>query len=74
MPPRLRRAEFDVSTELEAGMYAIPCAGELPTVWMSCWLPSAYQVAGKNDPAFAIFVVYPQAGLVEVLPQNWITR
>jgi hypothetical protein len=26
-----------------------------------------------DAPAFAIFVFYLQAGLVEVLPQNWFT-
>jgi hypothetical protein len=44
-----------------------PCGDELLA-------PSAYGAFGKNDPAFAIFVLYPQGGLVEVLPQNWITR
>jgi hypothetical protein len=27
----------------------------------------------NTDPAVAIFVLYLQAGLIEVLPQNWIT-
>jgi hypothetical protein len=26
-----------------------------------------------DDPAFALFVFYPHAGLVEVLPQKWFT-
>src|SRR5207237_5138685 len=26
-----------------------------------------------DDPAFALFIFYPQAGLVEVLPQPWVT-
>jgi len=36
--------------------------------------PCNYKGLAANDPSFAIQVVYPQAGLVEVLPQNWITR
>lgn len=36
--------------------------------------PAIYPGTDRNAPAFAIFVVYLQAGLVEVLPQNWITR
>jgi hypothetical protein len=66
-------AEFEVSTTLEPGTHSlhIPesfrCVDELLT-------PYTYKSAEKNDPAFAIFVTYPQAGLVEVLPQNWITR
>ena len=35
--------------------------------------PTSYTAVGRNDPTYAIFVVYPQAELVEVLPQNWIT-
>src|SRR5258707_1346521 len=28
---------------------------------------------GSDDPAFALYVFYLQAGLVEVLPQRWFT-
>jgi hypothetical protein len=66
-------AEFEVSTELEAGVFAIPVPGCFRTV-DELLAPSAYQSFGKNGPAFAIFVLYPQGGLVEVLPQNWITQ
>jgi len=27
----------------------------------------------NDDPAFALFILYLQAGLVEVLPQKWFT-
>lgn len=67
------RAEFEVSTELEAGIYAI----EVPECFRAVdelLAPAAYHASGKNDPANAIFVLYPRAGLVEVLPQNWITQ
>jgi hypothetical protein len=65
-------AEFAVSTEVEAAMHAL----EVPECFRAVdelLAPSSYKAMQKSDPAFAIFVVYPQAGLVEVLPQNWIT-
>ncbi len=69
--PRL--AEFDVSTEMGAGTHAI----EVPASFHALdevLAPCNYKAVEKNDPASAILVVYPQAGLVEVLPQNWITQ
>ena len=36
-------------------------------------LISSYPAAAQTDPATAIFVLYPRAGLVEVLPQRWFT-
>ncbi|MGA3128457.1 MAG: hypothetical protein ABSD13_17280 [Candidatus Korobacteraceae bacterium] len=67
------QAEFDVSTELEAGTYAL----DVPVSFLAVdevLAPCNYKGLAANDPSFAIQVVYPQAGLVEVLPQNWITR
>ncbi len=66
-------AEFDVSTELGAGIHAL----EVPVSFRAVdevLAPCNYKAREKSDPAFAILVVYPQAGLVEVLPQNWITQ
>ncbi len=37
-------------------------------------VPTSYKAMSNDDPAFALFVFYPQAGLVEVLPQKWFTR
>jgi hypothetical protein len=34
---------------------------------------TSYPAPAKDDPPFAVFVIYPQAGLVEVLPQDWVT-
>jgi hypothetical protein len=65
-------AEFNVNTELEAGMHAL----EVPESFRAVdemLAPTSYTAVGRNDPTYAIFVVYPQAELVEVLPQNWIT-
>lgn len=36
-------------------------------------VPTSYKSMSNDDPAFAIFVFYLQAGLVEVLPQRWFT-
>src|SRR5580700_11661314 len=36
-------------------------------------LPTSYKAMSNDDPAFALFVFYLQAGLVEVLPQKWFT-
>jgi hypothetical protein len=65
-------AEFNVSTSLEPGTHALSVPERFRTV-DELLVPSSYTATGTNDAAFAIFVVYPQAGLLEVLPQNWIT-
>lgn len=65
-------AEFTVSTELAAGMHPIEVPADFRAV-DELLVPCNYTAASLSDPAFAIFVVYPQAGLVEVLPQNWLT-
>jgi hypothetical protein len=36
-------------------------------------VPSSYPAKTADDPAMALFVLYFQAGLVEVLPQRWFT-
>jgi hypothetical protein len=36
-------------------------------------VPTSYKAMSNDDPAFALFVFYLQAGLVEVLPQKWFT-
>ena len=36
-------------------------------------LTNSYPAGQPSDPAAAIFVLYPHAGLVEVLPQKWFT-
>jgi hypothetical protein len=69
-PPRV---EFDVSTELEPGTHSLDVPVSFHAV-DEVLAPSNYKALEKTDPAFAIHIVYPQAGLVEVLPQNWITQ
>jgi hypothetical protein len=68
-PPR---SEFDVRRQLPPGTHRI----EVPEAFRgvdeliavaSCPAPT------RSDAACALFVLYPQAGLVEVLPQRWFT-
>jgi hypothetical protein len=66
-------AAFDVSTELGAGIHSL----EVPVSFHAVdevLAPCNYQARSKGDPASAILVIYPQAGLAEILPQNWITQ
>jgi len=37
-------------------------------------VPASYPTKDDNDPAFALYILYLRAGLVEVLPQKWFTR
>lgn len=66
-------AEFYASAEAEPGIHTLVVPESFRTV-DELLAPANYPSPEKNDPAFAIFVVFPQAGLIEVLPQNWITR
>ncbi len=69
-PPR---DEFQVPTDLGPGTQAVSIPESFRGV-DEILVPISYKALGEHDPAFAIFVVYPQAGLIDVLPQNWITR
>ena len=37
-------------------------------------MPMPGGATGEADPSCAVFVLYPHAGLVEVLPQRWFNR
>jgi len=65
-------ADFEVPLALTAGMHKIDVPEELATV-DELIVPTSYRAMSNDDPAFALFVVYLQAGLVEVLPQKWFT-
>jgi len=66
-------ADVVLSTEFPAGVYEIDVPPPFRTV-DELLAPVRYPSRDKNDPAFAIFVIYLKAGLLEVLPQNWITH
>ncbi len=65
-------AEFEVPLSLAPGTHRIEVPAELRSV-DELILPTSYKAMSKDDPAFALFVCYPNAGLVEVLPQKWFT-
>lgn len=65
-------AEFEVPLISAAGTHPL----QVPEVFRTLdelFVPTSYKAMANTDPAFAIFVLYLQAGLIEVLPQNWIT-
>jgi hypothetical protein len=65
-------AEFEVPLTLGPGTHKIEVPAEMRTV-DELIAPTSYRAMSNDDPAFALFVVYLQAGLVEVLPQKWFT-
>lgn len=66
-------AEFFIGTELNAGVYELAVPEPFRAI-DELLLPTSYRCQSKNDPAFAILVVYAQGGLLEMLPQRWITH
>jgi hypothetical protein len=65
-------AEFEVPLTLNPGMHKIEVPPEFSLV-DELIVPTSYKAMSNDDPAFALFVLYLQAGLVEVLPQKWFT-
>ena len=65
-------ADFEVALGLPPAMHKIEVPPELREV-DELIVPTSYPAKGPDDPAFALYVVYLQAGLVEVMPQKWFT-
>lgn len=65
-------ADFEVPLALPSGMHKIEVPAELRGV-DELIVPTSYPAKNADDPAFALYVFYLQAGLVEVLPQKWFT-
>jgi hypothetical protein len=65
-------ADFEIPLGLEPGMHKIEVPAELRSV-DELIVPTSYPAKGNDDPAFALYVFYLEAGLVEVLPQKWFT-
>lgn len=65
-------AELEVPVTLGAGTHKISVPPEMARV-DEIIVPTSYKAMSNDDPAFALFVFYLQAGLVEVLPQKWFT-
>ena len=65
-------ADFEVSLSLSSGTHKIEVPAEFAGV-DELIVPTSYKAMNPDDPAFALFIFYLQAGLVEVLPQRWFT-
>ena len=65
-------ADFEIPLGLEPGLHKIEVPAELRSV-DELIVPTSYPAKTNDDPAFALYVFYLQAGLVEVLPQKWFT-
>lgn len=65
-------SDFEFPIARDPGTHKIEVPAELRSV-DELIIPSSYKAMSNNDPAFALFVLYLQAGLVEVLPQKWFT-
>jgi hypothetical protein len=66
-------ADFEFSAELNEGMQELSVPEELRGVKELPVIARRGTIA-EDDAACAIFVLYPHAGLVEVLPQRWFHR
>lgn len=65
-------ADFEIPLSLAPGTHKIDVPAELRSV-DELIVPTSYKAMSNDEPAFALFILYPQAGLVEVLPQKWFT-
>jgi len=65
-------ADFEIQLSLAPGTHKIDVPPPLRSV-DELIVPTSYKALSPDDPAFAIFIFYLQAGLVDVLPQKWFT-
>jgi hypothetical protein len=66
-------ADFEVPLALAGGTHNVDFPPPLRSV-DELFVPTSYPSKSSDDPAFALYVFYLQAGLVEVLPQRWFTN
>ncbi len=64
------QTELEFSTELAEGTHEIAFPPEFSAVPELC-ITASRRAISDSDAACAIFVLYPQAGLIQVLPQSW---
>jgi hypothetical protein len=64
--------DIEIPLSLTAGTHKIDVPEQLREV-DELIVPTSYPARNNDDPAFALFVFYLRAGLVEVLPQRWFT-
>jgi len=65
-------ADFEVPLDLAPGTHQIEVPPQFASV-EELIAPTSYKAMSQDDPAFALFVLYLHAGLLEVLPQKWFT-
>ena len=65
-------AEFEIPSVLPPGTQPIRVPAGFQDV-KELLIATSYPAKTKDGPAAAVYVVYPHAGLVEVLPQRWFT-
>ena len=65
-------AEFELSSRLADGMQKIEVPEEFREI-DELLLVGSRPAKTKDDAAATIYVLYPQAGLVDVVPQRWFT-
>jgi hypothetical protein len=65
-------AEFEVPLAMSVGTHKIEVPPQMATV-DELVVPTTFPALSNDDPVFALFVFYLQAGLVEILPQKWFT-
>jgi hypothetical protein len=65
-------ADFEISVISGPGTHKIEVPAQLASV-DELIVPTSYKAMSNDDPAFALFVFYLRAGLIEVLPQKWFT-
>ena len=66
-------ADFEFSAELNEGMHELRVSEPLRRV-KELPMIARRGATGEDDAACAFFILYPHAGLVEVLPQRWFNR
>jgi hypothetical protein len=65
-------ADFEFDGMLPQGTHAVEFPAEFHDIH-EMHVVSSYPAKSKEDPHAAVYIVYPHAGLVEVLPQKWFT-
>ena len=65
-------AEFSLPTTMSAGTHEFKFPEEFQNV-TELLAVTALPSTAADEPSAAVFVLYPHAGLVEVLPQTWFT-
>jgi hypothetical protein len=65
-------AEFTVPITLQEGTHPFSFPEELQSV-EELLIATALPSTAADESSLAVFVLYPHAGLIEVLPQRWFT-